>query len=91
MQSETVTPPVIAPRHRSDDLQQAATALEASFLAEMLRGAGLSGRAGAFGGGAGEDQFTSFLVEEQARRLAAAGGLGLAETIFNSLKERGDD
>ncbi len=91
MQPETVVP---ANGHRTREiaaLREAATELEASFLAEMLRSAGLNGRGGAFGGGTGEDQFTSFLVEEQARRLAATGGIGLAETIFNSLKERKDD
>ena len=41
-----------------------------------------------FGGGAGEDQFGSFLRFEQARQMAAAGGIGLAETIFDALRER---
>lgn len=73
------------------DLRRAAEKLEAAFLAEMLRGAGL-GRAGtAFGGGIGEEQFASFLVEAQAAELARAGGIGLAESIFAALSGRRHD
>jgi hypothetical protein len=43
-----------------------------------------------FGGGAGEDQFASFLVREQARAMVAAGGIGLSEVIFEAMKERQD-
>lgn len=67
-------------------LRDVAIKLEASFLAEMLKTAGLGKTPDAFGGGAGEDQFASFLVHEQARALAERGGIGLAETIFNALK-----
>lgn len=66
-------------------LQAAAEKLETAFLAEMLKAAGLGRTAGVFGGGAGEEQFTSFLVEAQAAELVRAGGIGLAETIFESL------
>lgn len=70
-------------------LRRAAEELETVFLAEMLESAGLgSAREGGFGGGAGESQFASFLIAEQARAMARAGGIGLAETIFNALKER---
>lgn len=72
-------------------LRKVATELEASFLAEMLTAAGLGKSPDGFGGGAGEDQFSSFLVREQAQALAERGGIGLAETIFNALKEKQDD
>lgn len=72
-------------------LRTAAEKLEAGFLAEMLEAAGLGNSRGAFGGGAGEDQFSSFLVQEQAGQMVKAGGIGLAEALFNSLKERSDD
>jgi Rod binding domain-containing protein len=73
-------------------LRQAATRLEGAFLAEMLTAAGLGKTRGGFaGGGAGEDRFTSFLVREQAAAIAESGGIGLAESIFRSLKERADD
>lgn len=69
-------------------LREAAKELEASFLAEMLKSAGLGKTSDSFGGGAGEDQFSSFLVLEHARALVRAGGIGLSESIFESLKER---
>ena len=78
------------PKTRSNDaeLREAAVQLEASFLAEMLKSAGLGEARSAFGGGAGEEQFSSFLVREQALAMARAGGIGLAESIFDALKDR---
>jgi len=73
---------------RDDALRQAASALEATFLAEMLKAAGLGKSRDAFGGGQGEDQFASFLVEEQAKAMVKTGGIGLTEAIFEALKER---
>jgi len=75
---------------KESKLRDAAISLEASFLAEMLKAAGLGEMRGSFGGGAGEEQFTSFLVQEQALQMAQAGGIGLAETIFHALKARND-
>ena len=72
-------------------LREAARKLEASFLAEMLKSAGLGKTKGEFTGGAGEDQFASFLVQAQAEEMVKNGGLGLAEAIFESLKERQND
>ena len=69
-------------------LRSAAEKLEAGFLAEMLKAAGLGKSRGSFGGGAGEDQFGSFLVQEQAMQMVRAGGIGLAESLFESLKEK---
>lgn len=73
---------------RDQALRDVAQQLEASFLAEMLQSAGLGKSSSEFGGGAGEDQFASFLVQEQALAMVKAGGIGLAESIFESLKER---
>jgi Rod binding domain-containing protein len=72
-------------------LRNAAEKMEAGFLAEMLKSAGLGKTSGSFGGGAGEDQFSSFLVQEQAMQMVKAGGIGLAEALFNSLKERSNE
>lgn len=72
-------------------LRAAAEKLEAGFLAEMLKSAGLGKTSGHFGGGAGEDQFASFLVEEQAMQMVRAGGIGLTESLFQSLKEKQHD
>jgi Rod binding domain-containing protein len=71
-------------------MRQAADAFETAFLAEMLKAAGLGKTPEGFGGGAGEDQFASFLVREQARAMVAAGGIGLSEVIFEAMKERQD-
>lgn len=64
--------------------REAAEALEASFIAEMMRHAGLadavSGDAG-FGG----DAFTGFLLDAYARDLAARGGFGLADAIEDAI------
>ena len=69
-------------------LREAAIALEASFLAEMLAHTGLSTPSEDFGGGAGEEQFASFQRDIQARALAERGGIGLAEQIFRALSAR---
>ena len=69
-------------------LMQAAQKLEASFLAEMLKSAGYGEARDALGGGAGEEQFASFLVDAQAKQMVQAGGIGLAEHLYHSLKER---
>lgn len=82
------TPPVAA---RRSELRAAAAELEATFLAEMLKSAGLGKTRDSFGGGAGEDQFASLLVTEQARQIARSGGIGLAETLFNALLEADHD
>lgn len=71
-------------------LKDAAIELEAGFLAEMLKSAGVGQTPKGFGGGAGEDQFASFLVQAQAKQMARAGGLGLAQVMFESLMERSD-
>ncbi|WP_373456015.1 rod-binding protein [Tropicibacter sp. Alg240-R139] len=68
-------------------LRDVAQKLEATFLAEMLTSAGLGKSRSLTGGGAGEDQFQSFLVRQQAEQIAKSGGIGLSETLFNALKE----
>ncbi len=70
-------------------LLEKAKDLEAAFLSEMLSFSGLGEVSEGFGGGVGEEQFTSFLRAEQARLMVDRGGIGLAEMIFESLKEKG--
>jgi len=77
-------------QQRGTALMQAARELEATFLAEMLKAAKLGETPGSFGGGAGEEQFASFLRLEQARAMVDAGGIGLAESLFEAMKERAD-
>lgn len=83
-----VPPPKNQTPSNDTGLRQAAEKLEATFLAEMLKSAGLGKSRESFGGGAGEDQFGSFLVQEQAQAMVDAGGIGLAESLYNALKER---
>ena len=75
---------------RDTALYRAAQDLEASFLAEMLKSAGFGKPRDAYGGGIGEEQFGSFLRQEQAREMVQQGGIGLAESLFEALKERAD-
>lgn len=64
-------------------------ALEAAFLAEMLRHSGLGEQESRFGGGIGETQVTSFLREAQAKAMVDAGGIGLAEMLMRSMTKGG--
>ena len=86
-------PPKSFPMPPTDDarLLAAAQKLEATFLSEMLKSAGLDGAQGAFGGGAGEEHFQSYLRDAQAEELVNAGGIGMAESLFNAMKARAYD
>lgn len=79
-----------APSDAEPLLRARAAELEAAFLAEMLGHSGLGATPDSFGGGVGEDQFASFLRQEQARAMVRAGGIGLSEAIFQALAGRGD-
>lgn len=70
---------------RDAALMEQARALEASFLSEMLSYSGLGAAQEDFGGGIGEEQFSSFLRQEQANLMVARGGIGLAEQLFRSM------
>ena len=76
-----------APREDAQ-LMQVAKNLEAAFLAEMLKSVGFGETPETFGGGVGEDQFGSFMREEQAKRMTEAGGIGLAESLFDALTDQ---
>ena len=69
-------------------LREASQRLEATFLAEMLKSAGVGAPRDAFGGGHGEEQFASFLREAQAEEMVKSGGIGLAEALFEAMKVR---
>ncbi|MEM8869774.1 MAG: rod-binding protein [Pseudomonadota bacterium] len=75
---------------RLSALRASAEALEASFLAEMLRHSGVAKPPQTGGGGAGEDAFAGFLADEYADRLVKSGGIGLSEQIFQALVARED-
>ena len=69
-------------------LREVSQEMEANFLAEMLKFSGLGEARENFGGGAGEDAFSSMLTTRYADLLAAQGGIGLGEQIYQSLVER---
>ena len=62
------------PAHQANPLREKAAELETAFLAEMLGFAGLGAARESFGGGIGEEQFSSFLRQEQARGDGEGGG-----------------
>jgi len=68
-------------------MRLAAEGLEATFIGEMLKPMRADQVGGAFGGGIGEEQFSSFLWQEEAHAMAKAGGIGLAESIFQAMKK----
>ncbi len=80
--------PQLQPEKRDAALFEAAKDLEASFLAEMLKSAGFGKPRDANGGGIGEDQFGSFLRQEQAKEMVNQGGIGLAQSLYEALKEQ---
>jgi peptidoglycan hydrolase FlgJ len=86
-----LTPPAAPAKGRAGEsdaaLRQAAESLEANFLSVMLKSAGLGEVPGLGGGGQGEEQFASFLRDEQARLMVQAGGIGLSEHLFQALKK----
>ena len=60
-------------------------AVEATFLAEMLKASGLGKSRDMLGGGVGEEHFSSLLVQHQADAMSKTKATGLAETIYSSL------
>ena len=83
-----VATPATAPSPADVEARKAAEAFEAAYLAEMLKYTGLNAMPDGFGGGAGEEAFGSLLTDEYARLLAERGGVGIAEQVFEALKQR---
>ena len=78
--------PIAPPPNRTEMLLEKARALEAAFLSEMLAHTGLGGGERSFGGGIGEEQFASFLRQEQATLMVERGGIGLAQHWFDAMQ-----
>lgn len=68
------------------DVRRAAEEFEATFLAQMLQPLfqGLS-TDGPFGGGHSEGVYRSMLIDEYARAMARAGGVGIAAAVGREL------
>ncbi|MFN3132948.1 rod-binding protein [Roseibium sp.] len=64
----------------------AAEEFEAVFLNNMLQSmfSGLE-NGGAWGGGTGSDAWQGMLVDEYARTISAAGGVGIADSVEREL------
>ncbi len=77
----------IPPARPERSLQKVAQELEAGFLTEMLKAGGFGAPRDAFGGGSGEDVFSSLLLREQAKLMVENGGIGLVENIVRSLMQ----
>jgi len=91
LKSIPTLPPLSASGHKAPDpLREKAAQLETAFLAEMLGHAGLGNARESYGGGIGEEQFSSFLRQEQASAMVKAGGIGLTEVLFRALSEGQD-
>lgn len=80
--------PVKIPSQESVDpkIWQVSQQLEASFIAEMLDAAGVGKTPESFGGGVGEDQFGSYLQDAYATHISEAGGIGLSQQLYDSMR-----
>lgn len=76
---------------QTEALREASRQLEAAFLAIMLKEGGVGAPRDSMGGGIGEEQFASFLTDIHARQMVDAGGIGLAESIFQALSRAEND
>ncbi|WP_246175051.1 rod-binding protein [Paracoccus limosus] len=74
----SITPGGPVPKRNAQEISDG---LEKAFLGEMLKYAGPQPMQGAFGGGIGEEQFSSMMTETYADALAKRLDLGLAGRI----------
>ncbi len=85
---------VVAPQQTPQgkyELRAVAEKLEASFLAEMLKSAGVGEQENSFSGSTGESHFATFQREALAREMVASGGIGLADIFHATLREKTND
>lgn len=73
---------------QDDALRAVAKEFETMFIAEMLKAAKVGETKGPFTGGHGEEAFRSFLVREYAGAISDQGGFGLADQLYQELKEK---
>ena len=85
MQIGSPSPSTLALVKRDNELWKASQLIEANFLAEMLKAAGFGDVPDSFGGGPGEEQFSSFLVDAQSKAMVQTRGVGIAEAVYRSL------
>lgn len=74
---------------RPDDLKKAAKEFEAFFLNYLLKTMRESvPKDGLFGGGTGEEIYTSMLDETLSKEMAKKGGIGIAELMLKQLEHK---
>lgn len=73
------------PEGRDAAIRAAAQSLEAGFLAEMLRHAGVARPPSTANGGPGEEAFAGFLADAYAEALVERGGIGLSDQLAEAL------
>lgn len=71
-----------------DPQLKAAQEFEAVFISEILKHSGVNKTSQSFGGGAGEEAFSSMLTDAYATAIVDAGGIGLTEQIYRSMVEK---
>lgn len=81
MQIEPITAATGASSAGPSTARPVAAQLEQAFLEEMLKYCGPRASDGAFSGGAGEEQFASFLTREHAAALSGRLDLGFAAML----------
>jgi len=80
-----------APSQAQDEakLQEACKQFETLFLTQMFAQMRKSaGSSGVMGGGKGEEMFQGMLDEERAKNWAQEGGVGLANLLFQQMKQQ---
>lgn len=70
----------------NEQIRDVAEKLEATFISEMLKSVDIGATPTSFGGGVGEDQFSSLLRDLQAAEIAKSGGFGLADQFYRAMK-----
>ena len=79
------------PDHVTSDelkLRKVAKEFESVFLTEMLKHTGVGKTRESFGGGVGEEGFSSLLTQEYASMIADSGSFGLADQIYSALLKK---
>jgi flagellar protein FlgJ len=72
-----------------DPIRKAAVEFEKMFISEMTKHMDTTPEnGGTFGGGPGEAAFKSMLTDAYAEQISRRGGLGLADTIERSMRNK---
>ncbi|MCR5661259.1 MAG: rod-binding protein, partial [bacterium] len=70
------------------ELQEACKQFETLFLTKMLSEMNKHSGGGLIGGGQSEEMFQGMLNEERAKSWAQDGGIGLANILFQQMKDQ---